>query len=208
MYEFIKGKIVTLAPTAMVLETNGIGWNIFCSVNTSRRIKLDTESCVWIHMVVREDLQALYGFHSQIEREIFRHLISISGIGPKVAVAILSGMEAEELSRVIANAEITRLTTVPGIGKKTAERLVLELKSKFEKMNLSPAMTSGPQDANVHPVPATKNVISEAIEALVALGYKSAQAELLITKARKLMPGKIEELQVESLLKAALQNRP
>jgi holliday junction DNA helicase RuvA len=203
MYEFIKGKVSAMTPTSVILELAGIGWSMSCSVNTSRRFIVGKEAHVWTHLVVREDLLALYGFHSQTEREMFRQLISISGIGPKVAIAILSGMEADELGRVIVNAEVGRLTTVPGIGKKTAERLVLELRGRVENLEyLQPTEAqSGGAVAGT-----ADSAFREAVEALIALGYKSAQAEVLIAKAGKQMTA-TDKPRVEELLKYALQNR-
>ncbi len=187
MYDFLRGKIVSLGPTGLVLETGGVGWSLACSVNTSRRLESGGEARIWTHLVVREDLLALYGFHSRRERELFRALISVSGIGPRVAVAILSGLEAEDLQQVIRNGEIARLTAVPGVGKKTAERLVLELRGRLDgsaaAAEAAGAGRAGESAEGSPSRPEEDRRREEALEALVTLGFKPGQAEEELNKA-------------------------
>lgn len=172
MYEYLRGRVESLAPTQVVLETAGVGWDLACSVNTSRRLERGQEARLWVHLLVREDLLAVVGFHSKGERELFRDLISVAGVGPKVALAVLSGLEENDLLEVVRLGAVERLTRVPGIGRKIAERLLLELKDRFEKRQgpgTGGALSvggAGPDDPRL-----------QALEALVALGFKPAQAE-------------------------------
>lgn len=200
MYDFLRGRVDQLSPTRVILEAGGVGWELFCSVATSRRLTQGREAKIWTHLVVREDLLALYGFHSVGERQLFRELIAVAGVGPRVALAILSGLEGQDLPRAVLAGEAERLTRVPGVGKKIAERLVLELKGRFEK--LYPLLVGGEAfQLPEHALPAG-GPLTEALEALVALGYKPAQAEAELARALKTLD---PEPGVEALLKAVLQ---
>jgi holliday junction DNA helicase RuvA len=181
MYEYLRGRIEQLAPTQVVLETAGVGWDLACSLQTSRRLERGKEARLWVHLLVREDLLALVGFHSRGERELFRDLIAVAGVGPKVALALLSGLEEQDLLEAVRQGAVERLTRVPGIGRKTAERLLLELKDRFEKRlgglggaeGALPAFGAGG---------AAGDPRAQALEALVALGYKPAQADQELAK--------------------------
>lgn len=179
MYEYLRGRVELLSPTQVVLETAGVGWDLACSLNTSRRLQRGQEARLWVHLLVREDLLALAGFHSRTERELFRDLLAVAGVGPKVALAVLSGLDENELLEVVRLAQVERLTRVPGIGRKIAERLLLELKDRFEKRHGAPGADGLPG----LPAGAAPDARREALEALVALGYKAAQAEQELAKA-------------------------
>ncbi len=181
MYDFLRGELAQIRPTQITLEASGVGYSLRCSVNTSKCFRLGEKAKIWTHLVVREDLLALYGFHSLLERECFLDLISVSGVGPKVAVALLSTLEADDLPAVILHGESAALTRTPGVGKKLAERLVLELKSRFEKRY--PNLPAKGETLS-KPIQATalSSTAAEACEALQALGYKPALAEQEIAK--------------------------
>jgi holliday junction DNA helicase RuvA len=202
MYDFLQGRVARLNPTRLTLETQGVGWELFCSVATSRRLSQGREARIWTHLVVREDLLALYGFHSEEERLLFRELIAVAGVGPRVGLAILSGLEGEDLPRAVLAGESARLTRVPGVGKKIAERLVLELKGRFERLfPLLAGDGDGLSGASGITAPGG-GALAEALEALLALGYKPAQAEADLARAAKGLTG---EPGVEELLRAVLQ---
>ncbi len=179
MYEYLRGRVESVAPTQVVLETAGVGWDLACSVNTSRRLERGQEARLWVHLLVREDLLALTAFHSRGERELFRDLISVAGVGPKVALAVLSGLEENDLLEVVRSQAVERLTRVPGIGRKIAERLLLELKDRFEKRQ-GPGLSGGGLGL---PGGAADDPRQQALEALVALGFKPAQAEPELARA-------------------------
>ena len=204
MYEYLRGRVESLAPTQVVLECAGVGWDLACSLNTSRRLARGQEARLWVHLLVREDLLALAGFHSRGERELFRDLISVAGVGPKVALAVLSGLEEKDLLEVVRQQSVERLTRVPGIGRKIAERLLLELKDRFEKRH--PAGGEGPAPA-WSGAAAEDDPRRQALEALVALGFKPAQAEQELGKAlaRRQAAGEAGLPSVEDWLRLVLQ---
>jgi Holliday junction DNA helicase RuvA len=189
MYDFLEGRVEELSPTRLSLLVAGVGYELACSLQTSRRMQRGAQHRLWTHLVVREDLLALYGFHSQSERALFRELVAISGVGPKVALAVLSSLSEEQLIEAVRLEQPDRLQQVPGIGRKTADRLLLELKSRVEKLGLaaggvritgSAAVGGGSQGGE-----GSGSQLGEAVEALVALGYKAQQAEQELARALK-----------------------
>lgn len=201
MYEYLRGRVEALAATQVVLEAGGVGWDLACSLNTSRRLERGQEARLWVHLLVREDLLALVGFHSKGERELFRDLVSVAGVGPKVALAVLSGLEEEDLLEVIRLQQVERLTRVPGIGRKIAERLLLELKDRFERRQ------SAAGGAPPRPGEEGEGARREVQEALLALGYKPAAAEQEVVRAlaRWQAEGRSGQPGVEAWLRLVLQ---
>lgn len=171
MIGYIKGLVTTVGIDWCFVETNGIGYRIFMSNNTRNKLSKDTETKLITYLNVREDAMQLYGFYKDSEYDLFLKLISVSGIGPKVAMSILSAIAAEDLCSAIRFKKITTLTKLPGIGKKTAERIVLELADKVGavEQDLSDEMTIVTENNN--------DVMTEALEALASLGY--AQNEIM-----------------------------
>lgn len=153
----------------VILDVSGVGYDLSCPLGTLGKLKRDSGERVslWVHTHVREDALVLYGFASEDDRAAFRAVVSVSGIGPKSAVLILSAMEASELAHAIDGNELARLTSIPGIGKKTAERMVLELKGKLHATAGAPARTTK------EPAVARGSIVEVA---LVNLGYKPAEA--------------------------------
>ncbi|MEJ2636400.1 MAG: Holliday junction branch migration protein RuvA [Calditrichia bacterium] len=173
MIEQIRGQLIQTSPTFCVVDCHGIGLGLFISVNTFRNLgEGDGPVKLLTHLHVREDLMQLYGFSDSAEREMFRQLINVSGIGPRLALTVLSGLTASELARAIATEDLSQLTKIPGIGKKTAQRLVLELKEKVRfKASLE-------QSADlVSPSTEHRDKIEEAILALITLGYRQVDAK-------------------------------
>lgn len=194
MYHFIKGKVFNKKPPIVILDNNGIGYEISVSMNTYDKVpNLNEEVMLFIHFVPREDAHNLFGFYSLEEKEVFLKLINVNGIGPKSAIAILSSVNPTELAKFIVEEKTSFLQTIPGIGKKTAERIIVELKDKFKDMDF---------DANV-----TKTNISsigeEAINALITLGYNKNIAEKTISNIIK-SNANIDN--VETLIKLSLKN--
>lgn len=168
MIGYLKGKIISSKPTQIVLDVNGVGYKVGISINTFEKIVNKTEVSLFVHTHVKEDSISLYGFFTEPEKEMFELLISISGIGPKIALGLLSGISVDSLKEAIEEGNVTRITAVPGIGRKTAERLVLELRSKVEGISAEQFTTLQPS---------TK---SEAISALTTLGYNVKTAEKIV----------------------------
>jgi Holliday junction DNA helicase RuvA len=165
MIGYLSGKIISSRPTQLLLDVNGVGYDINISINTFEKIAEKESINLFIHTNVKDDSISLYGFYSEAEKEMFELLISISGIGPKLALSLLSGIETSDLKEAIEIEDVSRIVSIPGIGRKTAERLILELKSK-----VADVITVG--EPVVH-----RGIKQEAVAALTTLGYNHATAE-------------------------------
>src|SRR5450432_261081 len=180
MIAHLRGKLLAKHPNQAVVETAGVGYDVTISVPTFSDLPaLGGEVALHIHTHVREDLIALYGFLRPSEKLLFEKLITVSGIGPKLAITILSGMAADEMVGAIRGNDVARLTRIPGIGKKTAERMVLELRDKLPAAGTPVA----PE------IPAVTATEEDVLSALVNLGYQRAAAEKALTALGKIKPG-------------------
>lgn len=195
MITCIRGKIIQKSPTSIVLDVGGIGYLLHISMNTFENIPpLDKEVFIYTEMIVREDSMTLYGFHNESERQLFRLLISVSGIGPKSGIGILSGVSLNDFKSAILTANTALLQKLPGIGKKTAERLIVELKDKFSKLG----------DFAINDINSSKNdSIEEATLALESLGYNKGMASKAVNSALKQITA--ESYTSEELIKLALK---
>ncbi|TFH69046.1 Holliday junction branch migration protein RuvA [Gammaproteobacteria bacterium LSUCC0057] len=188
----ISGTLIAAEGGEIVVDVGGVGYELQVSLNTFFALPpLGAQVALLCHFVVREDAQLLYGFLDSAERALFRLLIKVNGVGPKMALAILSGMSVVELQRAVAGDDIARLTKLPGVGKKTAERLLIELRDKVDLSALGGAIDSAA---------ATGSAADEAAAALAALGYRPADADKMIAKLNS------AEMTTEELVKAALRN--
>src|ERR1700731_2309626 len=168
MIAHLRGRLLVKHPNQAIVETGGVGYDVTISIPTFSDLPSPgSEVALHIHTHVREDLLALYGFLLPAEKLLFEKLITVSGIGPKLAITILSGMPADEMVRAIRGNDIARLTRIPGIGKKTAERMVLELRDKLPEAGAAPAATA----------PALSGNEEDVLSALLNLGYQRASAE-------------------------------
>ncbi len=178
MIGFLRGKLVHKAPPFLVLDVQGVGYEVEAPMTTfydlpaiNEEIKLHT------HLVVREDAHILFGFSNEADRALFRTLIKVSGVGPKLALTILSGQSAEEFHRCIHDNDTAALVRLPGVGKKTAERLVIEMRDRLPDLGAS-ALTGSGDTGEVSP--ATGNPKQEAVSALCSLGYKPLDAGKMV----------------------------
>lgn len=188
----IRGRIASKTPPQLLLEVGGVGYEIEAPMSTFFLLpSVGQEVLLLTHLVVREDAHILYGFGTGAERRLFRSLIKVSGVGPKIALALLSGINVEAFAQCVQNQDIAALTKVPGIGRKTAERLIVEMKDR-----LGPPSETG---VNAVAGPPGANPEAEAFGALVALGYKPAEATRLLKAAG---PGTHS---TEELIRRALQ---
>ncbi|MFN3785835.1 MAG: Holliday junction branch migration protein RuvA [Thiothrix sp.] len=196
MIGLLRGKLLLKQPPDLLLEVNGVGYEVQASMTTFYELpELQAEVTLYTHFVVREDAQLLYGFSSQTERELFRHLLKVNGVGPKMALAIVSGMNPAEFHQVIHASDINRLSRIPGVGKKTAERLVIELRDRLPKGADAGKTNNIPQPATLQAHTAS----DEAINALLALGYKPVQASQMIAAYAN------QGLSVEEMIRQALR---
>jgi len=199
MYYYLSGKIAEKSPTAVVLDVNGVGYEVRISLSTFSSLPSLGETVkLFIHFIVREDLQALYGFATEEEREAFKLLISISGIGPKLAITLLSGVTLPELKRAIQERDLPALTAISGIGLKTAERVVIELKDKIGRTEIA-AGKELVHDANI-----SDQTVEDSVAALVSLGYTKQKAKDAVQKVLKSTGGK--KFSVEEIIRTALKH--
>lgn len=193
MIDYIKGKITELNPSEMTVETYGIGYKILISLQTFSSFEGKSDVTVYIHHYLREDEELFYGFSSKDERELFRLLISVSGIGASTARMMLSSLSSDEIRNAIIAEDIVRIKSIKGIGVKSAQRLILELKDKIVKGAGAelPGIASKSDSA----------VIEEAVTALVLLGFPKAAVQKTVSAVLKEEP----ETSLENLIKAALK---
>jgi len=194
MYDYIKGKLTELNPTEVVLETNNIGYKILISLQTYSKLKSDSEVKLFIYHHLREDTELLYGFFDKEERFIFCLLLDVSGIGPNTARMMLSSMSSDEIRNAIISGDINKLKSIKGIGLKTAQRMLIELKDKIVKGNNSWGSSSFMATAN-------SALREEATSALVLLGFNRANVDKVIDLLLKENP----DCRLEELIKLALK---
>jgi len=191
MFEFITGKIVELNPTFVVIENQGIGYYINISLNCYKSLQLNSQTIIYIHQVIREDANLLFGFTDKEERNLFRLLISVSGIGANTARLILSSLSAEEVEMAIIQENINQLKSIKGIGIKTAQRIILELKDKISKKSTG-------TEIFYH---IDNKIREEALFALLTLGFPKNTIEKTIDK----ILSETKSITVEDLIKQALK---
>lgn len=187
----LQGQLIEKQPPVLVVDVQGVGYELEAPMSTFYKVTLGAPVTLFVHQVVREDANLLYGFASREERDLFRSLLKVNGVGPKLALAILSGMEADAFAACVRQNDVATLTRIPGVGKKTAERLVIEMR---DRVGDGPA---GLPMLNGIAVPASPE--RDAITALIALGYKAAEAERAVGKI------KTENATAEDLIRQALK---
>lgn len=193
MYYSITGKVSRVDDNVLVVNAGGVGYEVFCSTSSIYELLGEGEKTVYTYLHVREDAFMLFGFSSLAEKKMFMNLISISGIGPKMAISILSGVSSNMLARAVVNKDVSMLTKIKGLGKKTAERIVLELKEKVEenvKQNVSngfDGFESAAVEVNL------SREMADAIQVLIELGIKKEDAIKLV-KAKASDGDKVEDI--------------
>jgi len=192
MFEYIKGNIVSLKPSHIVLEANSVGYFINVSLNTYTQLNGKESAKIFVHQVIREDAHILYGFAAESERELFRMLISVNGIGSNTAIMMFSSLSPDEISNAILNENVNLLKSIKGIGVKTAQRVIIDLKDKLGKSPVGEQI-----------VASTDNTIRiEALSALVMLGFAKKPVEKELDKILAAQPN----LSVENVIKLALKS--
>jgi Holliday junction DNA helicase RuvA len=196
MIAFLRGRIVDKQPNRIIIDIQGVGYDVHVPLSTFYEIgEVGTDIALRVHTHVREDALQLYGFLTELERQLFERLIAISGIGPKLAIAVLSGMDPRDLVTAVQRADIARLTGIPGVGKKTAERIVLELKDRLTQIVMPAAADTAPLASGAD------RLRADLLSALQNLGYHRPQAEKAIEAAVKSMT----DATFEQALKSALR---
>jgi Holliday junction DNA helicase RuvA len=194
---FLEGRLTNSLPTQAVIEVNGVGYEVFIPLSSYDKLPSPGQPVrILTHLHVREDAQILYGFMTAAERDLFRLLVNhVSGIGPKLALAVLSGMSVNHFKAAVVNADVAALSKISGLGKKTAERIVLELKDKV-------GVTAAWEAASAAHAPTPEQAqANEAILALIALGYKQVEAHRIVHD----LQDKERDKSAEELVKLALK---
>jgi len=204
MIASLSGLVLTKTPNVVVLDVGGVGYEAFISGRTYDALPETGHACfLHVQTVVREDAILLYGFHKKDEKELFLLLITVAGIGPKLALTILSGIGVDELRRAITVKDLSRLTTLPGIGKKTAQRICVELAEKIGGLGDFVADGGGPRPETLMVMP---SVMDDAVSALVNLGYPQAMAWQALRAGGQQLPEGAEPLRVEEFIRLALRS--
>ncbi len=188
MYAHIRGEVIEIAPERAVLEAGGVGYELFCSSKTLSALKKGTEAKLFAHLHMAEGIQALYGFFDEAERTMFRRLITVTRVGPKLALSVLSTLTPFDVAAAIMTENAAALERVPGLGKKTSQRLLLELKEKVSEYASIAALGSDiPSDMR-----------REAVSALIGLGYDAASASRAVMEIKA-------QVSIEELITLALR---
>jgi holliday junction DNA helicase RuvA len=197
MIGFLKGRLAVKQPPMLIVDVNGVGYELEAPMSTFYGLPSAGEPvALFTHLVVREDAHILFGFGTDAERRLFRGLLKVSGVGPKIALGILSGASVEDFLRIIEAEDIAMLTRIPGIGRKTAERVIIEMRDSVQKLSM-PALGT-PVGAGIAPSPQ-----SEAFSALIALGYKPPEVTRLLKSADE--PGLSTTEIIRRALKSAVK---
>lgn len=197
MYEFLSGKIVKKEPMRLVVDVNGIGYELLIPLSTFHFLGKPGDSLrVLTHFLVREDHQQLFGFLSEEERTLFRLLLSVTGIGPKLSLSILSGMGISEFRKAVVDGSIPSLTSISGVGRKTAERLIIELREKV-------LLLERKSEPGAAPTLKDERLLEDSTQALVSLGYRVPEAKRALQKV--LAEKNAGALSVEELIRASLK---
>ena len=204
MIGLLQGILLEKQPPEILLNVQGVGYELLLPMTSFYDLpEIGQETTLFTHLVVREDAHLLFGFAQKTDRTLFRELIKTNGVGPKLALAILSAMSVEQFAYAIEREELSKLTKIPGVGKKTAERLLVELKGKFKGVKQSDFFV---ESTHIPSAPSielrTENSYDEAISALIALGYKPSEAEKMVERVAK--PELTSEQVIREALKAAL----
>ncbi|EOD79720.1 Holliday junction DNA helicase RuvA [Grimontia indica] len=203
----LRGILLEKQPPEILLEVNGVGYEVSMPMSCFYELpEVGEEAIIYTHFVVREDAQLLYGFNTTIERALFREVIKANGVGPKLGLAILSGMTATQFVDSVEREDVSTLVKIPGVGKKTAERLVIEMRDRLKNWHAFDLFTPHADAAarraasNETVVAASNDPKDEAISALIALGYKAAQAEKVVKQVA------VDGMKSEAIIRDALRS--
>ena len=200
MIAYLRGKVLTQTSETAIVDVGGIGYEVYCSGGAFRKINVGEYVELHTYLQVKEDGMTLFGFADQKEKELFLKLTSVSGVGPKLGIAVLTGLSAEELTQVIFSADVKRLSSVKGLGKKTAEKIILELHGKISAAEI---MSASGEDFMANEAPMSSMKLSradeEAVSALMGLGFTRTESTQAVKKARELGAVSVEDVIMKAL---------
>jgi Holliday junction DNA helicase RuvA len=201
MIGFLKGRLAMKQPPTLMLDVNGVGYELEAPMSTFYGLPSVGEPvALFTHLVVREDAHILFGFGTDAERRLFRGLLKVSGVGPKIALGVLSGASAEDFLRIVEAEDVAMLTRIPGIGRKTAERIIIEMRDSVQKLSMPSLAGASPLPGMAQPPQSPQ---SEAFSALIALGYKPPEVTRLLKSADE--PGLSTTEIIRRALKSAVK---
>ncbi|MBO9491770.1 Holliday junction branch migration protein RuvA [Endozoicomonas sp. G2_1] len=201
----LRGTLIEKTAPEIVIECQGVGYEVSMPMTSIYALpELNQEATIYTHFVVREDAQLLYGFANKVERKLFRLLIKVNGVGPKLGLAILSGMSAEQFVSCVAHDDVTTIVKIPGVGKKTAERLLIEMRDRLKdwQTDSTPATDAMPIDNVIENTLVISDAKGDAINALISLGYTNAQADKAVKSVYQ--QGSSSEVLIRDALKAMI----
>ena len=201
MIAYLRGKVLTTTSETAILDVNGVGYEAYCSGGAFRKLSVGQIGELYTYLQVKEDGVTLFGFADVKEKELFLKLITVSGVGPKMGISILASLSADEFARAIATADVKRLSAVKGLGKKTAEKIVLELHGKISAAEVMSASGDGLDVAKAAEAPAVKLSAAdeEAVSALMGLGFTRTESAQAVKKARENGAVSVEEVIMKAL---------
>ena len=193
MIAYLRGRVMAITEETIVLDVNGVGYEVYCSGGAFRKAVQGEVAEIYTYLQVKEDGMSLFGFADTHEKELFMKVLSVQGVGPKLGIAILSGLSVDEFTLAVQTADVKRLSAVKGLGKKTAEKIVLELHGKISAAEV---MSASGDDITSTPEPTTKlnKVEEEAVSALMGLGFAKAESVQAVKKARESGANNVEEI--------------
>lgn len=200
MIAYLRGKVLTTTAETAIVDIGGVGYEVYCSGGAFRKIVVGQYVELHTYLQVKEDGMTLFGFESVKEKELFLKLTSVSGVGPKLGIAVLATLSGEEFAQVIATTDVKRLSAVKGLGKKTAEKIILELHGKISAAEVMSA-SGDPISSSVAPMSVTKLSAAdeEAVSALMGLGFTRAESTQAVKKARDMGAVSVEEVIMKAL---------
>ena len=198
MIAYLRGKVMAVTEETVVLDVNGVGYEVYCSGGAFKKIGHGDTAELYTYLQVKEDGMTLFGFASPKEKELFLKVLSVQGVGPKLGIAILTGLSADEFTLAVQTADVKRLSAVKGLGKKTAEKIVLELHGKISAAEVMSASGVDPTKAT-EPQTKLSAVEEDAVAALMGLGFTKAESAQAVKKAREAGASSVEEIIMKAL---------
>ena len=197
MLAYLRGKVMAITEETAVLDVNGVGYEVYCSGGAFRKIGNADVAEIYTYLQVKEDGMTLFGFESPKEKELFLKVLSVQGVGPKLGIAILTGLSADEFALAVQTADVKRLSTVKGLGKKTAEKIVLELHGKISAAEIMGADEETPK--TVQPQAKLSAIEEDAVAALTGLGFTKAESVQAVKRACEKGAASVEEIIMKAL---------
>ena len=199
MIAYLRGKVLMTTEETAILDVNGVGYEAYCSGSVFRKLTVGAVAELYTYLQIKEDGVTLFGFDSLKEKELFLKLIAVSGVGPKLGIAVLATLSADEFAQVIATADVKRLSTVKGLGKKTAEKIILELHGKISAIEIMSASGDVLTSVPTEPISKPSAADEEAISALMGLGFTRAESMQAVKRAHEKGATTVEDVIMKAL---------